>query len=87
VDATEDNEITVTQETNAFTRALAINEILEAQGLDDNVGVKTKLIFIDSDDVVLRSTLPRPVAIGVRGLRLQVNPLTGEVLRIQAWQP
>lgn len=87
VNATEDNEITVTQETNAFTRALAINEILEAQGLDDNVGVKTKLIFIDSDDVVLRSTLPRPVAIGVRGLRLKVDPLTGEVLRIQAWQP
>jgi hypothetical protein len=87
INDTEDSAIIVTQETNAFTRALAINEIMEAQGLDDNVGVKSKLIFIDDDRVVLRSTLPRPVAIGVRGLRLQVKPLTGEVLRIQAWQP
>jgi hypothetical protein len=87
VNATEDNVITVTQEMNAFTRALAINKIMEAQGLDDNFGVKTKLMFIDDDSVVLRSTLPRPVAIGVRGLSLQVNPRTGEVLRIQAWRP
>ena len=65
VDATEDNEITVTQETNAFTRALAINEIMEAQGLDDNVGVKTKLILIDSDDVVSESWI-------LSGLRLHL---------------
>ncbi len=58
MNATEDSEITVTQETNAFTRAFAINKILEAQELDDNFGVKTKLIFIDDDDVVLRSSLP-----------------------------
>ena len=83
----EDNVITVTQETNAFSRALAINQILEAQGLDDNFGVRTKLIFIDDDGVVLRSTLPKPVAIGVRGLKLEVNPRTGEVLQIEAWQP
>lgn len=87
VDAEEEDEITITQGTNAFTRALAINEALEAQGLDNNVGVKTKIVYIDNDDVVLRSTLPRPVAIGVRGLRVQVNSLTGEVLRVQAWQP
>ncbi len=83
----EGHEITVIQETNAFTRALAVNEILEAQGLDDNFGVRTKLIFIDGEDIVLRTSLPRPVAIGVRGLRLQVNPFNGEVLLIQAWQP
>jgi len=79
--------VTVTQETNAFTRALAINEIMEAQGMDDNFGVRKKLMFIDDDGVVLRLTLPRPVAIGVRGLSLQVNPLNGEVLKIQSWQP
>ncbi len=87
METSEEHEITVTQETNAFTRALAINEILEAQGLDDNFGETTKLIFIDDDDVVLRTSLPKPVAIGLRGLRLQVNPLNGEVILIQAWQP
>ena len=87
VDAAEDDEITITQNTNAFTRALAINEVLEAQGVDDNVGVKTKLVYIDEDDVVMRLTLPRPVAIGVRGLILQVDPLSGEVLRIAPLQP
>ncbi|MDJ0776874.1 MAG: hypothetical protein QNJ85_03355 [Gammaproteobacteria bacterium] len=86
-DSSADNEITVVQETNAFTRALAINKILEAQGLNDNFGVVTRLVFIDDDEVVLRTSMPRPLAIGVRGLRLQVNPLTGEILRIQAWQP
>ncbi len=84
----EDNSaITLTQDTNAFTRALAINEVMEAQGIDNNFGVTTKLMFIDEYGVVLRQTLPRPVAIGVRGLALQVNPLNGEVLKIQSWQP
>ncbi len=87
VNGEEDSVITITQETNAFSRALAINEIMEAQGLDDNFGVTKKLMFIDDDGVVLRINLPRPVAIGVRGLSLQVNPRTGEVLRIQSWQP
>ncbi len=83
----EDDDVTVTQKTNAFTRALAINEVLEVQDLENNVGIRTKLVYIDDDDVVVRTTLPRPVAIGVRGLRLQVNPLTGDVLRVQSWQP
>ena len=86
-DTDEDEEIIVTQETNAFTRALAINEILDAQGLDNNVGIVTDLLYIDDDQVVLRTVLPRPVAIGVRGLRLRVDPLTGEVSRVEAWQP
>ena len=84
----EDNSaVTLTQDTNSFTRALAVNEIMEAQGIDNNFGVTTKLLFIDEEGVVLRQTLPRPVAIGVRGLALQVNPLNGEVLKIQSWQP
>jgi len=87
VSGEENSAITLIQDTNAFTRALAINEVMEAQGIDNNFGVTTKLMFIDEDGVVLRQTLPRPVAIGVRGLALQVNPLNGEVLKIQSWQP
>jgi len=85
--AEDDSVITISQDTNAYTRALAINEVVEAQGMDNNFGAITKIMFIDKYGVVLRVSLPQPVAIGVRGLSFQVDPGTGKVLRVQSWQP
>ncbi len=65
----------------AFLRAQAINDVL-ADSVGDNVpGSMVHFISVTDESVALRRLWPRGLAVGVRGLTLEVDTATGRVLR------
>ena len=64
----------------AFLRANAINEILEDMDADDVPGGTTRFLSVTDESVALRRIWPRGLAIGVRGLYLEVDATTGDIL-------
>jgi hypothetical protein len=65
----------------AFVRANAINDILIESDSDDLPGGYLRLIAVTDDSVTVRRIWQRGLAIGARGLTLEVDKLTGQVLR------
>ena len=65
----------------AFVRAEAINRILIDSDADDLPGGYLRLISVTDDSVTVRRVWQRGLAIGARGLTLQVDKATGQVLR------
>ncbi|MHC4787395.1 MAG: hypothetical protein ACYTE6_15675 [Planctomycetota bacterium] len=65
----------------AFLRANAINEILEDMDADDVPGGTTRFLSVTDESVALRRIWPRGLAIGVRGLYLEVDATTGDILK------
>jgi hypothetical protein len=65
----------------AFVRANAINEILIESDSDDLPGGFLRFISVTDDSVTLRRIWKRGLAVGSRGLTLEVDKLTGEILR------
>ena len=65
----------------AFVRAQAINDVL-AEAVGDNVpGSLVHFISVTDESVAIRRLWPRGLAVGVRGLILEVDAGTGRVLR------
>jgi len=65
----------------AFVRAQAINDVLAESVGDDVPGSRMHFISVTDESVALRRLWPRGLAIGVRGLILEVDAGTGRVLR------
>ena len=65
----------------AFVRAQAINEVLANAVGDDVPGSLVHFISVTDESVALRRLWPRGLAVGVRGLTLEVDAATGQVLR------
>ncbi len=65
----------------AFVRANAINELLIESDADDLPGGFMRFVSITDDSVTIRRVWQRGLAVGVRGLTLEVDKITGEVLR------
>jgi len=65
----------------AFVRANAINELLIESDSDDLPGGFMRFVSITDDSVTIRRVWQRGLAVGVRGLTLEVDKITGEVLR------
>jgi len=65
----------------AFVRAKAINDILADSVGDDAPGSLMHFISVTDESVALRRLWPRGLAVGVRGLILEIDTVTGRVLR------
>lgn len=65
----------------AFVRANAINEILIESDADDLPGGYLRLISVTDDSVTVRRVWQRGLAIGARGLTLEVDKATGQIMR------
>ena len=65
----------------AFVRAQAINDVLADSVGDDVPGSMMHFISVTDESVALRRLWPRGLAVGVRGLILEVDASTGRVLR------
>jgi hypothetical protein len=65
----------------AFVRAAAINEILIESDMDDLPGGFLRMISVTDDSVTLRRVWQRGLAIGARGLTLEVDKASGQILR------
>jgi hypothetical protein len=65
----------------AFVRANAINKILIASDSDDLPGGFLRFVSVTDDSVTVRRIWKRGLAVGARGLTLEVNKDTGEILR------
>ncbi len=65
----------------AFVRAKAINDILADSIGDDVPGSLMHFISVTDESVALRRLWPRGLAVGVRGLILEIDTVTGRVLR------
>ena len=66
----------------AFVRADSINDILMDSDNDDLPGGFVRFLSVTDDSVSLRRIWQRGLALGVRGLTIEVNAQTGEVLRM-----
>lgn len=64
----------------AFVRADAINEILIESDVDDLPGGYLRLISVTDDSVTVRRVWQRGLAIGARGLTLEVDKATGQIM-------
>jgi hypothetical protein len=65
----------------AFVRANAINEILIESDVDNLPGGYLRLISVTDDSVTVRRVWQRGLAIGARGLTLEVDKATGQIIR------
>jgi hypothetical protein len=65
----------------AFVRANAINELLIKSGSDDLPGGFLRFVSITDESVTIRRVWQRGLAVGVRGLTLEVDKFTGDVIR------
>ncbi len=64
-----------------YVRARAINDILSSESGDDVPSGVVHFISVTDESVALRRLWPRGLAVGVRGLILEVEASTGRVLR------
>jgi len=73
----------------AFARAKEINEALAASNVDDSPSAFIRFISVTEDSMTMRRTFRYPFAIGVRGLTLEINAATGEIIDVwpMGWSP
>ncbi|MHC5022928.1 MAG: hypothetical protein ACYTGG_03310 [Planctomycetota bacterium] len=69
----------------AFLRAGAINEVLMGSDSDDVPGGFVRFISVTDESVALRRIWQRGLAVGVRGVALEVNRRTGEIRRLRPY--
>jgi phosphate-selective porin OprO/OprP len=67
--------------TAPIRRAAELNEALARSGMEDRIGGSLEFIMVTDDALTLRRTWPYPLAVAVRGITLDVDVSTGEVLR------
>lgn len=67
----------------AFVRADAINQRLIASDTDDLPGGFVRFLSVTDESVSMRRIWHRGIAIGMRGLTLQVDTQTGEILQVE----
>ena len=65
----------------AFVRANAINEILIESDSDDLPGGFLRFVSVTDDSVTVRRVWKRGLAVGARGLTLEIDKNTGAILR------
>ncbi|MDC1287923.1 hypothetical protein N8198_08550 [Gammaproteobacteria bacterium] len=65
----------------AFVRAQAINQVLIESDIDDLPGGFLRFVSVTDDSVTVRRVWQRGLAVGARGLTLEVDKTTGEILR------
>ena len=65
-----------------FERAGKINRLLADSGTDQTPGVVTRIVSATDSGVTIRRIWQYPIAIAVRGLTLEVQSGTGEIVRI-----
>ena len=65
-----------------FQRAAEINRTLVESNADRVPGGFIRVISVTDNSITLRRVWPRPLAIGVRGLTLEVDAVTGVVARL-----
>ncbi len=65
----------------AFVRAQAINDVLVASNANDSPGSLLRFLSVTDNSVSVRRIWPRGLAIGVRGLSMEVDAATGDILR------
>jgi len=65
----------------AYARAAAINDVLIEANTADTPSGAVRIISATEDSILIRRIFRRGVAIAVRGLTLQVDAETGEVLK------
>ncbi|MGB0413764.1 MAG: hypothetical protein ACPGJU_04895 [Coraliomargarita sp.] len=68
--------------TKGLDRAADLNFQLREENLDDLPGGEVRFVSVTDDLVLFRATMEEPIAIGVRGVVLDVDPETGEVLQV-----
>ena len=68
----------------AFARAQAINRVLMESNTDRVSGSIVRFLSVTDDSVSIRRIWKRGIAVGVRGLTLEVDTRTGKVVRIGA---
>lgn len=68
--------------TKGLDRAANLNRQLRDENLDDLPGGEVRFVSVTDDLVLFRATMEEPIAIGVRGVVLDVDPETGEVLQV-----
>ena len=64
----------------AFLRAKAINEVLAEGDLANSPSGVIRFLTVTDEAITLRKVWPRGLAVGIRGLALQVDTTTGDVL-------
>ena len=64
----------------AFVRADAINTRLDEMAVDDLPSGSVRFLAVTDESMALRRVWPRPLAIGVKGLFLEVDVKTGNIL-------
>jgi hypothetical protein len=64
----------------AFVRADAINTRLEEMAVDDLPNGSVRFLAVTDESMALRRVWPRPLAIGVKGVFLEVDVKTGNIL-------
>jgi hypothetical protein len=64
----------------AFVRARAINDVLREMGVNDQPNGTVRYLTVTDESVALRRVWSRGLAIGVRGLFLEVDTTTGNVM-------
>ncbi len=65
----------------AFLRAQAINEVLVASNTADSTGSVLRFLSVTDHSASVRRIWPRGLAIGVRGLSMEVDAASGNILR------
>jgi hypothetical protein len=63
-------------------RARAINESMKKAGTDTLPNVLTRFLAVGDDSVTVRKVWRRPLAIGVRGITMEIDRNTGDILRM-----
>ena len=81
LDADDEND-EVDPAFGAFMRAEAINNVLMKTDHDDLPGGFVRFLSITDDSVSVRRTWQRGIAVGVRGLTIELDARTGEVVRL-----
>ena len=66
----------------AILRAQAMNEAFGESGIEDRSGGSIKLVMATDEALTLRRRWPYPLAVAVRGITLEVEVATGNVLRM-----
>ena len=66
----------------AFARAQAINRVLMESNTDRVTGSVLRFLSVTDESVSIRRIWKRGIAVGVRGLTLEVDWRTGKVVRI-----
>jgi len=66
----------------AIRRANAMNDAFGTSGIEDRIGGTVRVVMVTEGAITLRRSWPYPLAVGVRGLTLEVDVSNGDVVRM-----